>query len=190
MSTATLPEGQLYIPPSIIGYPKIFRAEGIKGDPTSKPRFGCQILLKKSDEATKTKIDKDIARLTKLHFKGIKRKSKDLFIKDGDGEDGDENTKGFWVISANRAESQGRPQIVNRTGKSIDSAEASEIYGGCICDFTISTFVPKNWAKICACIEVVRKVKDGTPFGAPRVNVEEAMPALPDEDDDSDGGFE
>jgi len=193
MSTkSALPEGQLYIPPSVIGHPKLFSAEGIQNDPTSKPRFGCQIYLKKTDEATKAKIDADIARLTKLHLKGVKPKSKDLFISDGDGEDGDAHTVGCWIISANRAEKQGRPDIRKRENGAnviLDSAEASEIYGGAVCDFIISTFIPKNWgSKICACLETVRKVKNGDRIGAARVDADEAMPDLPDEDED--GGFE
>lgn len=192
MSTNTaLPEGHIYIPPSVIGHPKLFVAIAIKNDPASKPRFGCQIYLPKSDEKTKAKLDADIARLTKLHLKGVKPKSKDLFITDGDGEDGDEHTKGCWIISANRAESQGRADIRKRKNGSnvvLDSSEASEIYGGAVCDFIISTFIPKSWgSKICACLEVVRKVKDGDRIGAPRVDADEAMPDLPDEDE---GGFE
>lgn len=192
MSNTTLPEGQLYIPPSVIGYPKLYKAEGIKGDPTSKPRFGCQIYLKKSDEATKAKIDKEIDRLSKLHFKGVKPKSKDLFIKDGDGEDGDEHSKGCWIISANRAESQGKPDVrkrVNGVNVVVDSADAAEVYAGCICDFIIAVYVPKNWAKVTASLETVRKAKDGPRIGAGRVDADEAMPDLPDEELEG-AGFE
>lgn len=182
MSTQ-LPEGQVYIPCSRLGYPKLWKAEGIKGDPTSKPRFGCAIYLPKSDEATKAKIDKEIARLSKLHFKGVKPKSKDLPFRDGDGEDGDENTAGCWVVSANRAETQGRPQVVDRNKKPIDSSDASEVYAGCYCDYVVSFFVPKNWNKICASLEVVRKNKDGEPFGAARVDVDAALPDLPEDEE-------
>lgn len=183
---STLPEGQLLIPNARIGYPKLFKAEGIKGDPTSKPRYGCQIYLPKTDEATKAKIDKEIARLTKLHFKGVKPKSKDLCIKDGDGEDGDENTAGYWVISANRAESQNRPQVVDRTRKAIDSSESGKVYAGCVCNFLISLFVPKNWGKITASLEIVQFVKDGEPFGAARVAAENVMPELPSDDEEAE----
>lgn len=168
-----------------LSFPKLFKAEGIKGDPTSKPRYGCQFLLPKSDEATKAKIDKEIDRLSKLKFKGVKPKSKDLCVKDGDGEDGDENTKGHWVISANRAESQGRPQVVGRDRKPIDSSEQSTVYGGCYVNGLISLFVPKNWGKICASLEIVQKAKDGESFGAPRVEAEDVMPELADEDEES-----
>ncbi len=181
-----LPEGQLLIQNAIIGYPKLFVPDRVKGDDTAKLRYGCQIYLPKSDEATKALIDKEIARLAKVHMKGVKPKSKDLFIKDGDSDDyGDENTKGHWIISANRAETQGRPQVVDRNRKAIDSTESSEVYGGAVCNFLIGTFVPKNWnGKICASLEIVQKVKDGDPFGAPRAEADQVMPELGDDDGD------
>jgi hypothetical protein len=179
---STLPEGQVLIPNSRLGYPKLWKAEAIKGVADSKARFGCAIYLPKTDEATKAKIDKEIARLSKINFKGVKPKSKDLCVTDGDGEDGDENTKGYWIISANRAESQGRPQVVDRARKPIDSSDASTVYAGCVCNFLVSFFVPKNWSKICASLEIVQFVKDGDPFGAARVAAEDVMPELEDED--------
>jgi hypothetical protein len=183
MSNTQLPEGQVLIPSSRVGYPKFYKAEAIKNDNTSKPRYGCQIYLPKSDEATKAKIDKEIARLSKLHFKGVKPKSKDLCVKDGDGEDGDENTRGYWIISANRAESQGRPQVIDRSRKAIDSSEAGKVYAGCYCNFLVSFFVPKNWGKITASLEIVQFVKDGEPFGAPRPVADQVMPELEPEEE-------
>jgi hypothetical protein len=184
---SNIPEGQVLIPNARLGYPKLFKAEGIKGDADSKPRYGCAIYLSKEDEATKAKIDKEIARLSKLHFKGVKPKTKDLSIQDGDGEAGDENTKGCWIISANRAESQGRPQVVDRARKPIDSADAAEVYAGCVCNFLVSFFVPKNWSKICTSLEICQKVKDGERIGAARVAAEDVMPELGPDDED---GFE
>jgi len=187
---STLIEGQVLIPTARLGYPKLFEAKAVNNDPTARPRFGCQIYLSKSDEATKAKLDKEIARLTKAHLKGVKPKSKDLFIKDGDSEDNrDEHAKGHWIISANRAESQGRPQVVRRNKLPIDSKDASEVYAGCYCNFLVSIFIPKrgNTNQISACLEVVQKVKDGDPFGAARVDVDNVMPDMPDEED---GDFE
>lgn len=180
----TLPEGQVLIKNARLGYPKLWKAEGIKADPTSKPRYGCAIYLPKSDTATKAMIDAEIERLSKEKFKGVKLKSKDIFVSDGDGEDGDENTKGYWIISANRAETQGRPQVVDRSRKPIDSSEASMIYAGCVCNFLIGVYVPGKWQKICASLEIVQFVKDGEPFGAARVAADAVMPELEDEEDD------
>ena len=177
----TLKEGQLIIT-GRLGYPKLFRPEGIKGDPTSKPRYGCQIMVPKTDTKAKKKLDDEIERLSKLHFKGKVPKSKDLFVKDGDGEDGDENTKGFWLVSANRAESQGRPQIVDRDGRTALHEADGKPYAGCWANFLIGVYVPKGWGKICASIEVVQFVRDGEPFSGGRVDVDAVMPEPPDED--------
>lgn len=186
MSTQ-LPEGQVFIPNSLLGYPKLYEAKVVNNDPNGRPRYGCQIYLPKSDESTKAKIDKEIARLVKLHLKGVKPKSKDIFIKDGDSEDNrDEHAKGHWIISANRAETQGRPQIIDRKRKPIDSKDAAEVYAGAVCNFLVSVFIPKrgNTNQISACLEVVQFVKDGEPFGAARVDVDSVMPDLPDEDEE------
>lgn len=184
MSNATLKEGQIFIPASRLGYPKLYKAQGIDGDPTSKPRFGCQIMLPKSDTKTKEKLDAEITRLSKLHFKGVVPKSKDLFIKDGDGEDGDENTKGFWLISANRAESQGRPQIVDRDGRTALHEADGKPYAGCWCNFLVSAYVPKNWKKVCAGLEIVQFVKDDEPFGGSAPRAADVMPSMEEDEDE------
>lgn len=181
-----LKEGQLLIRNGRLGYPKLWEAQGIKGDPTSKPRFGCQIMLPKSDTKTKAKLDAEVERLSKVHFKGKVPKSKDICIKDGDGEDGDEFTAGFWLISANRAEIQGRPAIVGVDGKSSLLPADGKPYPGCWCNFLISLYVPKNWSKICAGLEIVQFTKDDEPFGGSAPAPADVMPDLSDEDDDDD----
>lgn len=181
--SATLQEGQVLIPNARLGYPKIWKPEGIKGDPSSKPRYGAALYIPKSDTKTKAALDAEIDRLSKIKFKGVRPKSKDLFIKDGDGEDGDENTKGCWVVSANRSESQGRPQIIDRNRKLL-LPEDGRPYAGCYVAALIAVFVPQNWGKICASLEVVQFRADGEPFGAGRVDVEAVMPDLSDDDDD------
>lgn len=188
-NTATLQEGQFIVQNCRLGYPKLYVAKAMENDPTSKPRFGCQIYLPKTDEATKAKLDIYVAKLVKEKLKNVKPKSKDLCIKDGDGEDGDEHTKGCWIISANRAEGQGRPQVVDRKNKAIDSSEASTVYAGCVCNFMISLYVPKkgNTNQISACLEIVQKVRDGDAIGAPRVAAEDVMPEL---GEDEEEGFE
>ena len=185
MSANTLPEGQVLIPNARLGYPKLYKAEGIQGDPSSKPRFGCQILLPKTDTKTKARLDAEIERIKNAKFKDITLKSKDLFIKDGDGDEGDKNTVGCWVISANRAETQGRPQVIDRDRKALMPGDGKP-YAGCYCNFLIGTYAPSNWKKICASIEVVQFAKDGEPFGGGRVNIEAVMPDLSADDEDGD----
>jgi hypothetical protein len=182
--SATLREGQILIRNARIGYPKLFTPEGIKGDPTSKPRYGCQILISKTDVKTKATIDAEIERLSKVHFKGKVPKTKDLFLRDGDSEDGDDNTRGYWIVSANRSEAQKRPQVVDKDGKTPLDSQDSKPYAGCRCNFLISAYVPKNWAKVCAVLDICQFVADDEPFGAGTVKASEIMPDLSEEDDD------
>jgi hypothetical protein len=183
---STLKEGQILVKNARLGYPKLFTPQALKGDPSSKPRYGCAIYLSKDDVKTKAKIDAEIDRLAKLHFKGKVPKAKDMFIKDGDGDDGDENTAGYWVISANRAESQKRPQVVDKDGRTPLDSQDTKPYAGCRCNFLISVYVPKNWQKMCAVLEIVQFVADDEPFGSVTVNAAEVMPDLSDEDEDED----
>jgi hypothetical protein len=181
---SNLKEGQMIIKNARLGYPKLFTPEGIKGDPTSKPRYGCAIYVSKTDTKTKAAIDAEIERLSKIHFKGKVPKSKDLAIRDGDGEDGDSNTAGYWIISANRAVSQKRPQVVDRDGKTPLDSQDSKPYAGCRCNFLISWYVPKNWQKICANLEICQFTEDDEPFGAGAVKAEDVMPNLSDDEDE------
>lgn len=181
-----LKEGQLIIRNARLGYPKLFNPEGIKGDPTSKPRYGCQLMLPKSDTKTKAKLDAEIERLAKINFKGVKPKSKDLCFRDGDGEDGDETTEGFWLISANRSEKQGRPQIVDKDGQTTLDSSDGKPYAGCWVNALISVYVPKNWGKVCVALDIVQFVKDDEPFGTAAPKAKDIMPDLSDEDDDDD----
>ena len=178
-------DGNVLLTNCRLGYPKLWRAESIKNDNESKPRFGCQLYLPKANVKERKALEAEIERLTAAKFKGVKVKKADLFIKDGDDpEISDENTAGCWIVSANRAESQGRPQVVDR-GRNPLTPDDGKPYAGCYVNALISVFVPANWKKICASLEVVQFVKDGEPFGAPRVDVAEVMPDLAD--DESDG---
>ena len=178
--SATLQEGQVILPNVRIGYPKIWKAEAIKSMADSRPRFGLQAYLPKADTATKANLDAEITRLSKEKLKGVKPKSRDLFIKDGDGEDGDESTAGHWIVSVNRQESQNRPQIIDRNRAPL-AQEDGRIYAGCRCNVLMAAYVPKGWAKIAASLEVVQFWADDEPFGAPRVDVDAVMPCEDDE---------
>lgn len=168
-----------------LGYPKLYKAEAIQGVADAKPRYGCQLLLPKTDIAGKALLDAAEQALAKLHWKGVLPKSKDRFVKDGDGEDGDEHSKGHWIVSANRAEGQGRPQVIDRDRTAIDSADANtKVYAGCYVNALISVFKPKAFGKTCASLEVIQRVKDGDRFGAGVVSVDDVMPDLADDEEE------
>lgn len=175
------------IPNSRIGYPKLFVPEAVKNDPNARPRYGCKIYLDKSDEKTKARIDTEIQRIVKDKLKGVKPKRTDLCISDGDGEDGDESSAGYWVISANRQESQGRPTVIDRDRSPLTQEDA-KIYAGCRCNFLVGFYAPKGWKKIACGLEIVQFKADDEPFGAGRPDVD-VMPEMSDDDEDSDDGF-
>jgi hypothetical protein len=183
---ATLKEGQVILQNVRCGYLKLFKAEANKGVADSSPRFGLAAYLPKTDVKQKAKLDAEIDRLSKLHFKGAKPKSKDLFITDGDGEDGDENTKGFWIVRAARNESQGRPQILNRDRTAI-LPEDGLVVSGYRYNVLLSIYKPKAWNKICASLEIVQFVAKDEPFGAGPADPD-VMPDLAL--DDEEGEFE
>lgn len=181
----SLPEGKLLLTNVRLSYPTLYTPEAVKNEPDGKKRYSAKLLLPKSDEAGKAKLDRDIDRIVKSHFKGVRPKQKNICFLDGDGEDGDENTRGYWVISAARSEKQGRPQVVDRSRKAIDSTNADElVYGGSIANAVIELYKPGDWDKICASLEIVQHVKHGERFGAPRVNAGEVMPDLGDEEEE------
>lgn len=175
-------EGQVKLKNVRLSFPTLFKAEGIKGDPNSKPRFGATFLISKDDKAQIKLIEDEIKRLEKLKFKGKALSDKDISFHDGDSKDFD-GYEGHMYLSANRSESQGRPQVVDRNLTPL-TADDAKIYAGCYVNAVVSFFVPKDWKKICCSLEVVQFVKDGEAFGAGRVKVDEVLEVLDDEDDD------
>ena len=177
-------DDQVLIKDARIGYPKLFRPEAIKNLPDSKPRYGCAIYLKKSDKKTGGRIQRIVDELIKSKLDGVKPKTKDMCITDGDGEDGDENTAGCYIISANRAERQRMPQVIDRDRTQLGEDDG-RIYAGCRCNFLVSFYVPKGWSKIAASLEIVQFWGDDEPFGTARPDAD-VMPEYGDENDDDD----
>jgi len=177
-------EGQLLLTNGRIRYPKLYTPEPIKGDPNAKPRYSCVFYLPKTNVKAKAAIDSEIERLSKLHFKGKVPKTSMLFIKDGDGEDGDENTKGCWIISANRATKQGRPQVVDKDGRTPIDSQDTKVYSGCRVNILIDVYKPNGWDRICCGLEIVQWIGDDEPFGDGAVKAADVMPDLSDEDED------
>ena len=169
-----------------LSYPKLFTPEAVKSEPDGKKRYGCRIMLPKEDEATKAKIETIMRKLIKDKLKNVKPKGRDLCILDGDGEDGTPGeTDGYWLISANRAEKQKRPTVIDSDKTPLAEGDARP-YSGCWCQFLISLYVPGGWAKICASLEIVQFWKDDEPFGAPPADPG-VMPDLEEDDEDEEG---
>ena len=181
---STLKEGHLLLKNGRLRYPKLFTPAPIKGDPSAKPRYSCVFYLPKSDTKTKEMIDAEIERLSKLHLNGKIPKASNLFIRDGDGEDGDSITAGCWIISANRSESQKRPQVVDKDGRTPIDSQDTKLYAGCRVNILVDIYKPSGWDRICCGLEIVQWIGDDEPLGAGGVKAEDVMPNLEDEDED------
>lgn len=174
----------MIIPKSRLSYPHLWQADTVEGesDP-SKARYGCSILLPKSDKATKAVLDGEIKRLVKERMKGVMPKSKDIAMKDGDGEYGDDYSKGCWIVSANRSKALRRPQVIDRKRQPLDE-EDGKPNAGDVCNFLVSLYVPKKWpSKICFGLEIVQFVETGEPIGASAADAD-VMPEMDGDDED------
>ena len=190
MSAKTTPEGVIIIKGARLSYPKLHQPEAIKNMQDSKPRYGCQLLIPKSDKATMAAIKAEVDRLCKIHFKGKKPENADLFYTDGDGVKGDEHSEGCIMVSANRAESQNRPLVIDRAKNPVQPGDEEDPYAGCYVNAKIGVYRPKGWAKICASLEVVQFAKHGEPIGAGKPVAGDEFDDLSDDEDGNDLGSE
>lgn len=179
-NTPTAVEGQLTLTNVRLSFPALFKAEGIKNDPSSKPRYGATFLVSKTDAKTVKAIGDEIKRLEAKHFKGKALADKDICFHDGDQQSYD-GYEGTMYLAANRSEKQGRPTVVDRDKTPLAESD-NRPYAGCYVNAVVRFYVPKDWKKVCCSLEIVQFLKDGDTFGAPRADLD----TLPDEIDDED----
>lgn len=181
-----LSNGQLYITNLRGSYLKLFKAEAVKGDSNSKPRFGGAFLIPKDQTEAIETLQAEILAVGKDSFKLTKILPGQSPLKDGDasGKDGYEGTV---FLSANRAEKQGRPNVVDRKKNKLAADDDGVPYSGCYVNIVVSLYgTDVGGKKVCAALETVQFVKDGEPLGGggSRANLDE----IPDiEDDEEDG---
>lgn len=178
-----LPEGTIILRNVRLSFPNLFRPEGIKGDSSSKPRYGATFLIDKDDKANIKLIGDEIRRLEGAKFKGKTMPDKDICFHDGDQKDFD-GYAGCMYLAANRSEKQGRPNVKDRDGKTPLAESDGRPYAGCYVNAVVSFYVPKDWKKICCSLEVVQFAKDGEPFSGSGVVAEDILDDLTDDDDD------
>lgn len=182
MSQTAQQPGQLTLVNVRLAFPVLFTPESVKGDPNGKPRYGATLLIPKSDTKTYEAIKGEIDRLAKEAKLTKGFEDKDICLGDGDRKEY-AGYSGHWYLTANRAESQGRPTVVDRSKNPI-AANDNAIYGGVYVNAVVRIYKPKDWKKACASLEIIQKVKDGEPFGSARASTD-LLPDLPD--DGSDG---
>lgn len=182
----TKSDGKITLVDVRCGFPHLFEAKSVEAGGTK--RYSITLLIPKgTDEgkAYKAQIDKLIAAVKADKPKTFKPKPSRICLKDGDT---DESAKpeyaGHWFINANRNESQGQPQVVDRKKQPITDAKA--IYGGCYVSAVIGIYgTDKGGDAIPASLEIVQKRKDGDRFGGGSTASLDDLPDL--EDDEEDG---
>ena len=102
-----------------IGYPRLFTAQKRSADDTAK--YSALILVPKSDESTVARILAAIESAAEERWPGItsdrkKFKALQLTWRDGDAE---EKYEGHYFFNCSRAESQGRPGVVDEKAEEI-----------------------------------------------------------------------
>lgn len=163
-----------------LSFPSLFRFEEFGGESTGK--YAATFVLDKKDHAdTIDKIQKEMARLQKEELKG-KLPAEKLAMKDGD-EMGRPEFEGKMTI---KASTKRRPTVINRD-KSPIAEEDEVIYAGCYVNAIISLWPQNNQygKRVNASLEGVQFARDGEPFGAGGVSVDE-FDAFETEEEDFD----
>lgn len=153
------------------------------------PKFSTTILIPKTDEQSKEKIDRAVKLAIKNGVEGVWGGVKPPIIPnpiwDGDGvkSDGTEfgqECKGHWVMTAS-AKAEYPPQVVDRKLQPI--LNQSEVYSGCYANVSVN-FFPYAFAGkkgIGAGLGNVQKVKDGESLAGGK-SAQEDFIAMSDED--------
>ena len=171
-----------------LSFPDLFTARAIEG---GKPRYSASFLIPKSDKEQLNAVNKILKRITDEEFGGKSLPGDKLPIHDGDDKEYD-GYAGCYYVSAAKGADQGRVTVVDRN-KSPLTADDGKPYPGCYVNAVVrfyplngkSTKKPNGFGKrICCSLEVVQFAKDGDAFGAPKVDLDEALPDMDDDNDD------
>ena len=166
-----------------LSFADIFTAKAIND---GAPRFSANFLLDPVKDAKQIKkVQAGIDKLIKEELKLKKLPADKVCLKDGDDKEYDGYAGMMFVSSANSK----RPQVVNRAQEPVAEQDGIEVpYSGCVCNGVIRLWAQNNkyGKRINASLEVVQFVTDGETFGAPKVDLSDALPALEDEEDDDD----
>lgn len=149
-----------------LSFPNLFEAD--KYDENSLPRYGCTLLIDKSDpQVKKVQAAVDAAATEKWQDKWkdakFKRGTKVHGYRDGDEAEWD-GFAGCMSVHANRAEKKGRPVIIDRD-KSPLTADDGRPYAGCYVDAQVEFYADDRYGKAINCALIaVRFRADGEAF--------------------------
>jgi hypothetical protein len=161
-----------------LSFPDIFTAKSVNdGD----PRFSANFLLHKERDAKLiANIQSAINGLIKSELKGAKLPADKVCLRDGDDKDYEGYEGHMFLSAANKK----RPQAVDRDNTPLAEADDRPVAGDYV-DGVVRLWAQDNkfGKRINASLEVVRFRKEGERFGAPKVDVNEVLPDLAEDDD-------
>lgn len=177
-----------------LGFAKLWKAEAATADAT--PKFGASLIIEpgSADEKANLKAcDAAVAYVAKKTWAdkaerivgAIERKRKSY--RDGDGETNEEGETwdGFAGTMIVVAKNNKRPQILNRD-KTPLAEEDGVVYSGCYVDAVVSFYTTSKKEQggngIFSSLEIVRFRKDGDSFGAGKLNVDDYLDDVEDDD--------
>lgn len=177
-----------------LGFPKLWKAEAATADAT--PKFGASLIIEAGTADEKANLKACEAAVSYVAKKtwadkaerivgAIERKRKSF--RDGDGETNEEGETwdGFSGAMIVSAKNNKRPQILNRD-KTPLAEEDGVVYSGCYVDAVVSFYTTSKKEQggngIFASLEIVRFRKDGDAFGAGKLNVDDYLDDVEDDD--------
>lgn len=173
------PQGQIVIT-GRISFAQIFTAKAVND---GEPRFSANVLLDKEKDAKQIAKIKAAIDATMKEAKIKKLPAEKVCLRDGDDKDYDGYEGCMFLSAANKK----RPTVVDRDKSPLVAEDDKPVSGDYV------NMVVRLWAqdnkfgkRVNASLEVVQFVKEGERFGAPKVDIDEALPDLPDEDEDED----
>lgn len=165
-----------------LSFPNLFEPRAVnEGD---KPKYGCSLIIPKSDKAAIKAIEKAIAHCAEAN-KGKFKKGKVPTnlkhpLRDGDEDrEDDEAYEDCMFINANSAK---KPQCVQKVAGAMEViTEVDILYSGCYVKAMINFFVYNTGQSegVAAGLNGIFKVADGEPLGA----VSNVLADFADEDD-------
>lgn len=159
----------------------IFKAKAFEDG--GEPRYEGSFLIPKSDKKQIKLIRDGIAAVLAESNKGKPLPADKICFRDGDEKDYDGYADHWYIATANKK----RPQVVDRDRTPL-TADDGKPESGDFVNVVVRLWFQNNkfGKRVNASLEVVQFVKEGERFGAPKVDIDEVLPDLSDEDEDDD----
>ena len=175
-----------------IAFAKLFVAQRIGSDPTSKPNYGAAFVIPPKDPVVK-ELDAALVTLAKEKWKDKAATTLQLLIDQGrvcflhrpkvnsSGEVYD-GFEGMFHLNSSRGEDKGRPLVIDQTKSPLTQADGKP-YSGCYVNATVELWAQDNsfGRRINATLLAVQFVRDGDAFTGG------SAPSADDFDDIADG---